>query len=166
MTINPAGHVISEFQYVPVPNEHVPAVMEFLSSRLSDANGIARQPPATQASRVSGAPAAWTDEDLRRFMNMGTKTCDIVTRMLDLLCENPGEQGALATSALRSALNVDYNVMKNVPTQIGRTLPKHFPGRGPLWTSEWGNNFTPARGGEMYFWLTAEQAAQWKRVRS
>lgn len=97
---------------------------------------------------------------------MGTKTGETVSRMLDLLAEAPGKAGARGTRELAEALELDYFVLKAVPTQVSRTLGKHFDGLSSPYWGLWGtSDFTPSRTNEMFFAVTPERAEQWKRVR-
>jgi hypothetical protein len=50
----------------------------------------------------------WTDETLLRFSSMGTKTSETVSRMLDVLSDEPGKDGALSTRELAERLDLDY----------------------------------------------------------
>lgn len=59
---------------------------------------------------------------------------------------------------------MDYSVMKNIPTQVARTLGKHFPELAKPWCARSGPKFTPPRPNEVFFWVTAERAAQLKRL--
>ena len=168
MSITPQANSASPFQYVPVPNEHVPAVLAFLAERLS--------PPIATVAHSESSPATpgatpsddgWTDEKLLKFSTMGTKTSETVSRMLDVLSDEPGKGGAMSTRELAESLALDYFVLKAVPTQVKRTLGKHFAGLSSPYCGLWGtDDFVPSRSNEMYFAVTPERAAQWKRVRS
>lgn len=150
------------FQYIPVPNEYVPAVLTFLADCLRPTG--ATTDPAETAVSTQHSPEDWTDELLIRFASMDTKTSRTVVAMLDYLSDRPGEAAAVSTSELAEAINRDYFVMKNVPTQIARTLGKHFPGLVTPCIHRWGSDFSPARPDEVFFFVTAERADQWKRL--
>ena len=77
--------------------------------------------------------------------------------MLRYLSERPGKVDALSTRELAEALSVKYSEMKILPTQVARTLGKHFPGMSAPWSFEWRSN-------EVYFWVTAERAVQMSRL--
>lgn len=166
MTITPTTDPAAAFQYVPVPNEHVPAVLAFLGERLSTTVVTAATPiePTAEDAVVTDQEAidGWTDENLIKFFAMDTKTSVIVGRMLRHLS---GQDGALSTRELAEALDVDYSVMKIIPTQVARTLGKHFPELTKPWCAQSGPRFTPPRANEVFFWVTAERAAQLKRLR-
>lgn len=168
MTITPTADPTSAFQYVPVPNEHVPAVLAFLGERLSATAVTAATPiePTAEDAVVTDQEAidGWTDENLIKFFAMDTKTSVTVERMLRHLSGRPGQDGALSTSQLAEALDLDYSVMKILPTQVARTLGKHLPELTKPWCAQSGPVFTPPRANEVFFWVTAERAAQLKRL--
>ena len=159
MTVTPMAGAAG-FQYVPVPNEHVAAVLAFLGTRLTAAADL----PAAPEHADDAATDGWSDAELRRFTSWGTKTSRIVTALLDLLSERPGIDGALGTQELVEklekieGLEVDYNVMKNQPTQVSRTLHTHFTELEAPYLSYWG-------GSEMLYYVTPERAEQWQRIR-
>lgn len=169
MTITPTNGSAAAFQYVPVPNEHVRAVLVFLGERLSAAAVKAATPiePTAEDVVVTDQEAidGWTDENLIKFFAMDTKTSVIVERMLRHLSGHAGRDEALSTRELAKALDLDYSVMKNIPTQVKRTLGKHFPGLTWPWCAQSGPRFTPPRANEVFFWVTAERAAQLKHLR-
>lgn len=168
MIITPPTDPAAAFQYVPVPNEHVPAVLAFLGERLSPTAVTPATPiePTADDAVITDQEAvhSWTDENLIKFFAMDTKTNVIVGRMLRHLSGHPGPDGALSTRELAEALDVDYSVMKNIPTQVARTLGKHFPELTKPWCAQSGPMFTPPRPNEVFFWVTAERAAQLKRL--
>lgn len=167
MSITPQANAASPFQYVPVPNEHVPAVLAFLAERLSPPVAAGPAAESSLATPVASSPDdGWTDENLLKFSTMRTKTSETVSRMLDVLSDDPGKDGAMSTRALADNLDLDYFVLKAVPTQVKRTLGKHFAGLSSPYLGLWGtNDFVPSRSNEMYFAVTLERAAQWKRLR-
>lgn len=167
MSVTPQMSSASPFQYVPVPNEHVPAVLSFIAELLTAPGETGSSIEATPATVIAEThDDGWTDEKLLKFSTMGTKTSETVSRILDLLSEESGKKGARSTRELADALNLDYFVLKAVPTQVSRTLGKHFDGlHSPYW-GLWGtSDFTPSRSNEMYFAVTPERAEQWKRLR-
>ncbi|GEP38830.1 hypothetical protein NPS01_24930 [Nocardioides psychrotolerans] len=173
MSVTPQNNSASPFQYVPVPNEHVPAVLAFIAERLAPQGSTAstvdsvRTVDPTPPDLSADAPRDdWTDEKLIDFLKMGTKSSKTVIQMLDHLSANPGKDAALSTRELADALGVSYSVMKNVPTQMGRSLGARFPGCSAPYWGLWGTaHFNPSRSNEMYFTVTPERAEQWKRLR-
>lgn len=165
MMITPPADPAATFQYVPVPNEHVRAVLAYLGGLVSTTAAASIEPTAEDAGFTDQeAIDGWTDEDLIKFFAIDTKTSNNVGKMLRHLSGHPGQGGALSTRELADALNVDYSVMKILPTQVKRTLGRHFPGLTPPWRAQSGPRFTPPRANEVFFWVTAERAAQLKRL--
>lgn len=168
MPITPTPDPDGEFQYIPVPKEHVRPVLAFLGERISAAAFPATTPAESVAEDISAAgqeaPDGWTDEDLSRFFALGTKTSTTVEQMLRHLSGQPGRDGALSTRELAEALNVKYSLMKMLPTQVARTLNKHFPQLPKPWRAQSGPRFTPPRANEVFFWVTPERAAQLERL--
>ncbi|MFJ5963015.1 hypothetical protein [Pseudarthrobacter oxydans] len=167
MMISPTADPAAAFQYVPVPNEHVPAVLVFLGERLSTPAVTPIKPIAEDAvvtDQEAEVSDDWTDENLIKFLAMKTKSSFIIGRMLRHLSAHPGQDGALSTQELAEALDVDYSIMKNIPTQAARTLGKHFPELTKPWRAQSGPRFTPPRPNEVFFWVTDERAAQLKRL--
>lgn len=195
--ITPPADPAAAFQYVPVPNEHVTAVLVFLGGLVSTTAASSVEPIAEDAvprERITSVLASlkerltttatasteqiakdagvtdqeaidgWTDEDLIKFFATDTKTSINVGRMLRHLSGHPGQSGALSTRELAEALEVDYSVMKILPTQVKRTLGRHFPGLTPPWRAQSGPRFTPPRANEVFFWVTDERATQLKRL--
>lgn len=164
----PTADASSPFQYVPVPNEHVPAVLAFVAGLMAspDTNPPVSQAKPTRSAATDAAVDGWTDNQLARFFSLGTKTSDTVQRMLHFLAEHPGEEAALSTREVAEALDLKYSEMKILPTNVTRSLEKHFPGLTAPWAGEMGLKMTPTRTDEYYFWCTEERAAQLARVRS
>ena len=168
MSMSPPASSDSGFQYVPVPNAHVPAVLAFVAARLADET-LAADPheEAMTPTQEHGVPDEWTDARLLKFSTMATRTSNTVSRMLDLLSQNPGIEGAKSTSQLAQDLNVEYSVVKAVPTQVTRVLRAHFAGITPPYAGLWGTtDFVPSRTDEMYFGVTHERAEQWRTLRA
>lgn len=166
MTHIPAADSGSPFQYVPVPNEHVPAVLAFVAALMSSPESTSPVSYAKPTEFVGNDAAVdgWTDDQLARLFSLGTKTSDTVQRMLHLLAEHTGEEAALSTREVAEALDLKYAEMKILPTNVTRSLEKHFPGLTAPWAGEMGLRMTPTRADEYYFWCTEERAAQLARM--
>ena len=69
MSVNPAVDSNGPFQYVPVPNEHVPAVLAFIADLLSPVAVPAVRTSSDPLHSASAAEAAadWLDEQLVQF---------------------------------------------------------------------------------------------------
>lgn len=160
-----AGTSIDPIADDTVPRERNISVLASLGEHLSttataSTEKIAQDAGVTDREAIDG----WTDEDLIKFFAKDTKTSINVRRMLHHLSGHPRQDGALSTRELAETLDVDYSVMKILPTQVKRTLRKHFPGLTPPWSAQSGPSFTPPRANEVYFWVTAERAAQLRRL--
>ena len=166
MSITPVTD--SPFAYVPVPHEHVPAVMTYLAGLISgQPNAGAESVMAPQSSSVPASPEPpaddWTDEELKAFLESGTKTADIVGRMLAHLTA-AGDSAAMSTTEVAKSLELGHSQVKALPTHITRTLRKNFPDKGsPLW-QRWGPELSPPRTEELFYSVTPERAAQFARV--
>lgn len=168
MTPIPNTDASSPFQYVPVPNEHVPAVLAYVAGLMTspDTNALVSHANPTTLATNDATVDGWTDNQLARFFSLGTKTSDTVQRMLHLLAEHTGEEVALSTREVAEALDLKYSEMKILPTNVTRSLEKHFPGLTAPWAGEMGLKMTPPRADEYYFWCTEERAAQLARMAS
>lgn len=157
MTINITGDPSQDraFQYVPVPNEHVPAVYQLLSQL---AMGVT--PTAGAAVSQSG----WTDEALRRFAAGDTETTVIVSKVMDALGDRPDEW--LDLDELAELTGRDRNQLRRVWTHLSRHMRAQYDSAEWPLTMKWGTDFTPRRGPLAFYSLTAAEAEQWKRVRT
>lgn len=169
MALNPTHDPTGPFQYIPVPNEHVPAVLAYLGALLAaPALAATTARPATTATADTEADNAgdgWTDSELARFFSLGTSTSELVERMLRYLAEHPGQK--LSTRKLAEELSVKYSVMKILPTNVARTLGRHFPGQEAApWSYQSGLDMDPPRSDEVFFWTTAVRAHQLSRLAS
>lgn len=165
----PPADASGPFQYVPVPNEHVPAMLAHLAG-LMNPTGLSAPTssvmPSTTTLAKDEVGDGWTDDLLRRFFSLGTKTSDTVQRVLYLLAEHTGEDVALSTREVAEALGLRYSEMKILPTNVTRSLERHFPGLTAPWAGEMGLKMKPPRADEYYFWCTEERAAQLARMAS
>jgi hypothetical protein len=165
-----SGDDTPRFQTIPVPNEHVPAVLAFLGDLISNRPSLTA--PTAAAATISAVERGlsttdWTDADLIRFATMPARTSTTVVRLMDLLVKVPGKDGAKSTREAASEIGVDYSVMKALPTHVRRMLAAHVPGLDAPYWGLWGTkDFSPSRTDEMYYAVTRERAEQWLGVRS
>ena len=159
MSVNPAVDSNGPFQYVPVPNEHVPAVLAFIADLLSPVAVPAVRTSSDPLHSASSAEAAadWRDEQLVQFFALGTKTTSKVEDVLFYLAEQPGKAASMSTSEIAEALSMKYSEMKVLPTNVSRTLAAHFAGLGVPWCWESRNN-------EVRYWVSDERAEQLRRI--
>lgn len=163
MTIDLTTAASGPFQYVPVPNEHVPAVISFLAHQMSS------EVSGAPASALTGEPSpvvddSWSDAELGRLLAMETETSVRLARVLALLAGQPGQEAAKSTRELAEALGLSYHQMKNHPTQVKRSLRKHFPQHSAPWSAAPGPQLSPAKADELFYWLTPERADQINRL--
>ena len=95
MSLNPTHDTTGPFQYIPVPNEHVPAVLAYLGGLLAAPTVLATSalptPTATAGTTETGGDDGWTDSELARFFSLGTSTSELIERVLRYLAKHPGE---------------------------------------------------------------------------
>lgn len=163
MTIDLDTASKGSFQYVPVPNEHVPAVIDFLAQQMA-VPGTPASSSASPSLDDDDTDASWTDAQLSRLLGMGTETSERLKRVLAHLAEHPGQDQAMSTREIATALDMTYHQMKNHPTQVKRTLGKHFPGHPTPWSAASGPQLSPPRADELHYWLAPARAAQVKRL--
>ncbi|SDZ56630.1 hypothetical protein [Herbiconiux ginsengi] len=144
----------TEFQLVPVPTQHVVAVMRF----------IAEIDSTLQTSEeVSSSISTWSDEALERFAHGESKTLRIVQDVIDVLVKTPGVWFNL--DELAEATTWDRATLKGVWTHLSRALKAHFDGNDWPLAAIWGLHLEPQLDPAMYYRVTEDQAAQWLRVR-
>ncbi|WP_159599934.1 hypothetical protein [Agromyces humi] len=144
------------FQYVPVPNEHVPAVYRYLA----ELTVPAAQPAATAAESRNELP--WSDEDLARLKARSYETTVIVSDIMDILAAHPGDW--FTNAELAEALNRQPSQIVSLWSSLSRHLNKHY-GRSqfPMETKS-GKRFNPRKPEGVYYRLTDDQAEQWNRT--
>jgi hypothetical protein len=147
-----------DFQLVPVPAQHVMSVMRFLADLESDT-------PAVSSAFKSETPdVAWDDEALSRFASAEAKALRILTNIIDILSTKPGTWMNLDDIAKKSEW--DRPTLKGVWTHGTRAMKAHYEGRKLPLETAFGPTLQPALDAVRYYRVTADQAAQWKRVRS
>lgn len=166
MSLNTFGGT-AEFQYVPVPNRFVVDVMAYLSRLQADEHGDV---PVVDVDSPAGADVdgvsvdGLSDDELAYFVTRRTRIAGTVASMLDVLSRDP--ESPMGTAELAEATGRKITQIKIVPTQIARVGGRRDGDHnGPL-RGDWGLDMTPPRDGQMYYWVTAERAAQWERVRA
>jgi hypothetical protein len=143
-------------QYVAVPTEHVPAVYRLLAQ-------LAESRTTNDTSPSNGS--VWTDALYERFARGDVKTTEIVGEVMDLLAEEP-ETLKLSIDELAERTGYPRSQMKTVWTHLSRHVRTHYgTEEWPLETA-WGTDLTPPRPQVIYYFLTAEQADQWRRARA
>jgi hypothetical protein len=153
-------HTHQPFQYVSVPDPFVPAVYRLLAE-LGEASSGAEMDPV-ELSPDFGIDG-WTEEKLRRLAAGDTNTTQLVGEILSILAEAPDE--ALTLDELAQRTGHPYSQVRMLWTSASRHFARHYgTDRSPV-SKKAGDQFTPPRDNVVYYFLTADQAAMWARVR-
>lgn len=134
-----------QFQYVPVPVEHVVEVLGFIHSLST----------RSDSRSVTGGPA-WTPDLLAQLANAPTKTATIVNPIWDLMAEHPNRHYSIET--LANETNQSAATVRGVWTHLSRHINKHLDARP--WPMEWERS-----GTELTYWFTDAQAEMWRAAR-
>jgi len=151
------------FHYVAVPQKYVPAVYQLLAELT-----MADNAPVSIETPAINSPTAWSemwpDEKLARFAAGDTKTTQIAGEIMDVLAEQP-ENEPLTIDDLAERTGRPRSQVKALWTHVSRHLGKHYGTSHPPLSTKWGSELTPPRDNVVFYFLTAEQAQAWKRVR-
>jgi hypothetical protein len=140
-----------EFINVPVPARHVLAVYRLLAD-------LEEQPDADiESAETKGAPAAWDTDKLTKLATTKLSNTETVTRVLDILCEEPGRQYDMQD--LVKALPMEYYKLRGNLAAFTRHLNKHYESDAWPMHVQW-------RGDEALYSVDPETAVLWKSVRS
>ncbi len=113
---------------------------------------------------MKDAEKDWTSEDLQRIARGKFFTTQVLTEILDVLAEKPGDW--LTSAELAAATGREANTIKRIWTHVGRHINKRYEGLPWPLEAKWGLNFDPARKAVVYYRTTAEQAAAWTSARA
>src|ERR1700759_2875983 len=140
-----------EFITVPVPARHVLAVYRLLAD-------LEEQPDTDiESAEPKGAPAAWDTGKLTKLATTTLSNTETVTRVLDILCEEPGRQYDMQD--LVKALPMEYYKLRGNLAAFTRHLNKHYG------SDAWPLHVQRRSDGALYS-VDPETAALWKSVRS
>ncbi|MFF4242678.1 hypothetical protein ACFYYL_43015 [Actinomadura geliboluensis] len=134
-----------EFIQVAVPAQHVMAVYRLLSE-------LEQEPDAT-----TDALGVWDADKLARLASTNLNTTKTVTRILDVLCLEPGKQYDMQD--LVNALSMEYHSLRGNLAAFTRHLNTHYD------SDTWPMRVDESSGGAMLYSLDAATAALWKSVR-
>jgi DNA-binding transcriptional ArsR family regulator len=117
---------------------------------------LEQRPDADIELAGTNDPAAWNADKLTRLASTELSNTETVTRILDVLCQEPGKQYDMQD--LVKALSMEYHTLRGNLAAFTRHLKKHYD--SPVWPMqvEW-------RGDEALYSLTPEMAALWRSVR-
>ncbi|WDZ85563.1 hypothetical protein [Micromonospora cathayae] len=154
----------SDLVHIAVPVAYVRHVAALLAEL--DRQGGALRPPARTATRTASPELAarWTVPELRRFATGRSKSHQTVLKVLDLLAEQPGQW--LSAEAICAAVDVSRHRLGGALAGVTRMLRSHpdFRDLG-LPINRYVTGSLDDRAGTFY-WLTAEQAHQWRQARA
>lgn len=149
----------SAYVYVPVPSHLVDQVQAYVV-QLSGA--VSPEAPPGQGA---GTPAGrWTVALLRKFAQTQLSSTQNVSRLLDVLADQPGEY--VSTTQLVGDLSIDRTQLRGALSALTRHLNKHFDGRG--WPMRWIEQLSPSPQFKTEFFYTMDDdtAQKWKDARS
>ncbi|WP_412516097.1 hypothetical protein K8Z49_33350 [Actinomadura madurae] len=142
--------VDQEFVQVAVPARHVMAVYRLLTE-------LEQQPGADiEPAGTNDAPAAWDANKLTRLASTELSNTDTVSRILDILCQEPGKQYDMQD--LVEALPMEYHTLRGNLAAFTRHLKKHYDSAAWPMQVDW-------RGDEALYSLSPETAALWSSIR-
>jgi hypothetical protein len=172
MTFNPNNkdEIAPAFQYVPVPNEHVSAVYQLLSSLAAGQPTVAaprESDDSWQSDRIQAAfdraDEVWTEGQLARIAAGSYTSTVALSEILDVIAGNPGwyTQNELAEITGRS-----LDQYRIVWSKLTPHFEKHYG------TAVWpligftGTQLTPPRQSTLiHFTTTTLIIERWKHVR-
>jgi hypothetical protein len=172
MTIPLADSGQSEFQYVPVPNQHVPAVYRLLAelatSRSSAEAHVQSSDRSWQSDRIQAAfdraDQVWTEGQLARIAAGTYTSTQVLTEIMDIVAADPKwfTQNEFASATGRS-----LDQYRIVWAKLGPHFEKHYgTGTWPI-IGFAGTQLTPPLDSSLiHFTMTPETIERWKRVRA
>ncbi|WBB78980.1 hypothetical protein O7606_22745 [Micromonospora sp. WMMD882] len=153
----------SDLVHIAVPVAYVRHVAALLAEL--DRQGGPVRPPARPAARHAPPElaAAWSAAELRRFATGRSKSHQTVLKVLDLLADRPGEW--LSAEAICAEVGVSRHRLGGALAGVTRMLRSHAAFRDlGLPMNRYVTGSLDERAGTFY-WLTEEQAGQWKLAR-
>lgn len=138
-----------EFIQVAVPAQHVMAVYRLLAKL--------EQEPDAELAGTNDAPAAWDADKLARLASTELNTTKTVTRILDVLCQEPGRQYDMRD--LVKALSMEYHSLRGNLAAFTRHLNTHYD------SDTWPMHVAESSGGAVLYSLDDATAALWRSVR-
>ncbi|KQP01404.1 hypothetical protein [Leifsonia sp. Leaf264] len=159
MTI-PQDTPASQFQFVPVPNEQVPAVYRLLAELAATS---ARTGAGTETALRVGSTDDWTDEQLQRLARGDATSTQALTDIMDFLSKHPGEW--FSQESLVEATGRTRGQLLVVWTKLTPHFEKHYNTAAWPLNAERGDLLTPPRPSTAHYSVTPARAEQWKRIR-
>ena len=154
----------SKFQYVPVPNEHVPAVLHYLGRLMTPS--IQSSPMATASAEAPDFnTTTWSDEDVLDFANKDIETARIYRRIMEALTEPAFIDKWVSIDDVSAATGLERSVVKAFRTHLYRHLHKYYTYKHAPFPAANGEELIPKRKPVVWYRVSAAHAAQWDRVR-
>ena len=159
-------HPTEELAYVPVPMAHLAAVF----SLMADLTGSSTVDVSVEQSPLPGGTlggalgnAPWTVAELAQIALGTMATTKLVTRMMDVLAEQPGER--YSTTDLVERLGVARTSLRGALAALTRHVKKHYPEHSWPFQWEWGVDLGEGFEAEMYYSIEPEMAVTWTEAR-
>jgi len=152
--------------YVPVPASHLQEVYSLLAELTgASAVDVAIKGSPLPGGTVGGAlgNATWTAAELAQLGSGTTATTKLVSRVMDVLAEQPGER--YSTTDLVERLGVARNSLRGALAALTRHVKKHYPDHSWPFGWAWGGTLGEGFEAEMYYSLNPETAATWAEAR-
>lgn len=143
-----------DVRYIPVPTEHVPAVLRYVADLMTGAAG--------SASDAGDETPMWSDADLIDFANRKTSTSRNYRTIMTALATREGDW--VSIDELADLTGLDRTVVKAFRTQIYRYVHANTSYDRAPFPARWGNDLTPKRPNVVYYQASADHVAQWERV--
>ncbi|AWK09608.1 hypothetical protein DDQ41_12510 [Streptomyces spongiicola] len=156
-------HQDSEYIYVPVPRHLVPEVQAYIVRHSGTASAEAAETGGGKAGSED-LSEQWTAEILRQLAETQLSSTQSVSRVLDVLAEQPGDY--VSTTHLVENLDIDRLQLRGALSALTRHLNKHFDGR--YWPMTWVERLSPSPDYKTEFFYSVDStiAQRWKEVRT
>lgn len=142
--------------YLAVPPEHVEAVRGFLATLTPDEDVVGVNHGVDDA--------LITDSLLRDIAAGDAKATQIVSEAMDVLSERPEHPMNLLELSERTKRPLSQ--LRTVWTHLSRYMKQRFDHKKWPVHARSGYRFDPPIGGEeVYYWLSEDVSARWRRIR-
>ncbi|MGI5339158.1 hypothetical protein ACQEVS_18085 [Streptomyces sp. CA-181903] len=153
-----------QFVSVPVPSQFVTQVYAFLADLAGTATAPSADGGAGPQEDGEWPFVEWSVQDLRTLAADQLYSVQVVTRVLDILAERPGDR--FSYTSLVEQLDMDRKRLRGVLSAFTRVVHKHYGRRN--WPMSW----VEAPSGEAdlkseFFYTTNEvTATRWREARA
>lgn len=150
-----------EVVHIAIPARYVEPVVNLLAELQRGDKGSGR-PPKSLHGDLPELAGQWSLEDLRRLAAGTTRTQATIQVILDVLAEQPGER--LSAARVVAATGLPADRLRGAFAGLKRLLKARSMNSLGLPLNR--HNVKSGSDETTYYWLTEEQADQWKRVRA